>query len=87
MKKTKVVINKKPKAKQPKQRQRQKQKQNVNVNVHIDQSKRTTARKPKSDKASDGSTTLSNGENYIKPNALSNLQPVVYQQPKNQGYC
>ena len=83
MKKTKVIV-KKPKAKQPRQRQRQKQKQSVNVNVNIDQSKRTTPRKPKSDAAS--TTTMPHGENYIKPSALSNLQPVVYQQPYNQVY-
>jgi hypothetical protein len=29
---------------------------------------------------------MPHGENYIKPSALSNLQPVVYQQPKNQVY-
>ena len=82
MKKTKVIVKKK---KQPtRQRQKQKQKQSVNVNVNIDQSKRTTPRKPKSDAAS--TTTMPHGENYIKPSALSNLQPVVYQQPKNQVY-
>ena len=74
MKKTKVIV-KKPKPKQTKQRQKQKQKQSVNVNVNIDQSKRTTARKPKSDKASDGSNTLSNGENYVKSNPYSYLPP------------
>lgn len=83
MKKTKIIV-KKPKAKQPRQRQKQKQKQSVNVNVNIDQSKRTTPRKPKSDSAS--TTTMPHGENYIKPSALSNLQPVVYQQPYNQVY-
>ena len=73
MKKTKVIVKKK---KQPtRQRQKQKQKQSVNVNVNIDQSKRTTARKPKSDKASDGSNTLSNGENYVKSNPYSYLPP------------
>ena len=82
MKKTKIIVKKK---KQPtRQRQKQKQKQSVNVNVNIDQSKRTTQRKPKSDAAS--TTTMPHGENYIKPSALSNLQPVVYQQPKNQVY-
>ncbi len=64
MKKTKVIVKKK---KQPtRQRQKQKQKQSVNVNAHIDQSKRTTPRKPKSDKTSDGSNSLSNGQNHVK---------------------
>ena len=75
MKITKVIVKKTNTQKQPRQRQKQKQKQNVNVNVHIDQSKRTTPRKPKGDKASDGSTTLSNGENYVKSNPYSYMPP------------
>ena len=69
MKKTKVIVRKQkqkqPKAKQP--RQKQKQRQSVNVNVHIDQSKRTTPRKPKSD----------------TPSKPINFPPPVAYQPPN----
>ena len=52
MKKTKVIVKKKKEVSKRQPRQKQKQRQNVNVNVHIDQSKRTTPRKPKADKPS-----------------------------------
>ncbi len=70
MKKTKVIV-KKQKQKQPKAkqtRQKQKQRQSVNVNVHIDQSKRTTPRKTKSD----------------TPSKPINYPPPVAYQPPNQ---
>ena len=84
MKKTKTIIRKTKESSKTKQ----KQKQSVNVNVHIDQSKRTTQRKPKQkpDSTVNASTTLPHGENYIKSNPYPQLPPVIYQQPQQQMY-
>ena len=84
MKKTKVIVKK-----DSKKSTKQKQKQSVNVNVHIDQSKRSTQRKPKQkpDSAVNPSTTLPHGDNYVRANPhIPSLQPVIYQQPQLQNY-
>ena len=82
MKNTKVIVKK-----DSKKSTKQKQKQSVNVNVHIDQSKRSTQRKPKlkPDSAVGPSTTLPHGDNYVKSH-IPSLQPVIYPQPQNQVY-
>ena len=82
MKKTKVIVKK-----DSKKSTKQKQKQSVNVNVHIDQSKRSTQRKPKlkPDSAVGATTTLPHGENYVK-SYIPSLPPVLYQQPQLQNY-
>ena len=88
MKKTKVIVRKQkqkqkqPKAKQP--RQKQKQRQSVNVNVHIDQSKRTTPRKPKSDTPSKP-INLPPQEAYQPPNPPSPPSPPPPPPPQIYG--